>query len=169
MSTPVALDVPQRHSFSTYSSEFGTKHASAAESVPVADEEPDTQRVVIYWATPSNPTSVSSVGMTLLPSVGINFTFQELLYIRPAILVPYPYAADNHQEINATEMVKAGAALMIDQDKTTPNELAASLESLAGDSSTLVRMGSAMKALGRPEAAATIIDWCEEQVGTNVS
>jgi UDP-N-acetylglucosamine--N-acetylmuramyl-(pentapeptide) pyrophosphoryl-undecaprenol N-acetylglucosamine transferase len=81
----------------------------------------------------------------------------------PAILVPYPYAADNHQEINARELVDAGAARMFRQADLTPERLADELAGLLSDPPTLERMGSAMKSLGRPRAAATIADWGEEQ------
>lgn len=81
----------------------------------------------------------------------------------PAILVPYPYAADNHQEINARELVDAGAARMFRQAELTPERLADELAGLLSDPPTLERMGSAMKALGRPRASATIADWGDAQ------
>ena len=80
---------------------------------------------------------------------------------RPALLVPYPFAADNHQEVNAREMAEAGAALMLRQGELTPEKLADTIEGLARDREGLARMGSAMKALGKPQAAAAILDWCE--------
>lgn len=79
---------------------------------------------------------------------------------RPAILVPYPFAADNHQEVNAREMAEAGAALMFKQSELTPEKLADVVAELASHPETLARMGSAMKALGKPRAAADILDWC---------
>ncbi len=91
-------------------------------------------------------------------------TVAELAVVgRPAFLVPYPYAADNHQEINARELVTAGAAKMFRQADLDAKALADELQSTLGDADTLQRMGSAMKALGRPQAAATIADWCEAQ------
>jgi UDP-N-acetylglucosamine--N-acetylmuramyl-(pentapeptide) pyrophosphoryl-undecaprenol N-acetylglucosamine transferase len=80
---------------------------------------------------------------------------------KPAILVPYPFAADNHQEVNAREMADAGAALMFRQSELSAEKLAASVAELARNRESLARMGSAMKALGRPRAAAEILDWCE--------
>ncbi len=81
---------------------------------------------------------------------------------RPAILVPYPFAADNHQEVNAREMAEAGAALMFRQSELSAEKLADVVADLAGNPETLARMGSAMKALGKPRAAADILDWCAE-------
>ena len=83
----------------------------------------------------------------------------------PAILVPYPYAADNHQEINARELVGAGAAKMFREADLDAETLAEAIADTLDDHPTLERMGSAMKALGRPQAAATIIDWCEGRHG----
>lgn len=80
---------------------------------------------------------------------------------RPAILIPYPYAADNHQEINAQEMAASGAAVMMKQSEMTAASLAETLARLAADREALGRMGSAMNALGRPQAAHTIVDWCQ--------
>ena len=79
---------------------------------------------------------------------------------RPAILVPYPFAADNHQEINAREMAGAGAALMFRQNDLTPGVLADAIAELAARPEKLVTMSTAMRALGRPQAAAAILDWC---------
>ena len=79
---------------------------------------------------------------------------------KPAIFIPYPFAADNHQEINAREMAEAGAAIMYRQAELTPEILAKTLGELLGDEARRAEMGSAMKALARPGAAATVIDWC---------
>ena len=79
---------------------------------------------------------------------------------RPAILVPYPFAADNHQEVNAREMADAGAALMMRQSELTPRTLADAIADLALHPAKLTAMARAMRLLGRPRAAADIIDWC---------
>jgi UDP-N-acetylglucosamine--N-acetylmuramyl-(pentapeptide) pyrophosphoryl-undecaprenol N-acetylglucosamine transferase len=81
---------------------------------------------------------------------------------KPAIFIPYPFAADNHQEINAREMADAGAALMFRQADLTPPILAQTLEELLGDPDRRAKMGSVMKSLARPGAAATVVDWCLE-------
>ena len=79
---------------------------------------------------------------------------------KAAILVPYPFAADNHQEVNAREMADAGAALMFRQSELTGEVLADAIAGLAADRERLATMGRAMRALGRPQAAAAILDWC---------
>jgi len=81
----------------------------------------------------------------------------------PAILIPFPFAADNHQEINAAELVDAGAALMFRQAELDGARLADAIAGLIDDPGALERMGSAMRSLGRPQAAATVIDWCVKE------
>jgi len=74
----------------------------------------------------------------------------------PAILVPYPYAAENHQEFNAREMEKAGAAKVILNSDLTSETLASALAELLTEPSKLADMAAASKAMGRPQAAEAI-------------
>jgi UDP-N-acetylglucosamine--N-acetylmuramyl-(pentapeptide) pyrophosphoryl-undecaprenol N-acetylglucosamine transferase len=86
-------------------------------------------------------------------------TVAELTAIgRPALLIPYPFAADNHQEKNALALAAAGAALVFKQADLTAAKLAETLADLANDRSRLDAMASAMKALGRPDAAKDVVD-----------
>ncbi len=78
---------------------------------------------------------------------------------KPAIFIPYPFAADNHQELNAREMADKGAALMFKQAELTADKLAGALRPLLTDAATRQQMGAAMKSLAKPQAAATVIDW----------
>lgn len=79
---------------------------------------------------------------------------------KPAIFIPYPFAADNHQEINAREMAAAGAALMFKQSELTAEKLADALRPLLRDAVRRAAMGTAMKALAKPQAAAVVVEWC---------
>jgi len=80
---------------------------------------------------------------------------------KPAIFIPYPAAADNHQELNARAMAEAGAALMLRQAELTADLLADALRPLLQDPARRREMGAAMKSLAKPGAAAAIVDWCE--------
>jgi UDP-N-acetylglucosamine--N-acetylmuramyl-(pentapeptide) pyrophosphoryl-undecaprenol N-acetylglucosamine transferase len=82
---------------------------------------------------------------------------------KPAVFIPYPFAADNHQEINAREMADAGAALMYRQAELTPELLADALRPLLADPTKRAAMGTAMKALAKPTAAAAVVDWAITQ------
>ena len=82
----------------------------------------------------------------------------------PTIFIPYPFAADNHQERNAREMTTAGAALSFTQADLTAAVLAENIAALLDDEPRRVHMAGAMRALAKPRAAATVVDWCLAQV-----
>ena len=75
---------------------------------------------------------------------------------RPSILVPYPYAAGDHQTFNARALADAGAAVLCPDSEMTPVWLAAALARLFNDPACLDRMGKSALALARPDAAAAI-------------
>ena len=79
---------------------------------------------------------------------------------KPAILVPFPFAADDHQTVNAHALVDAGAALLLPERDLTGATLAAELRGLESDRTRLARMSRASGILGRPEAAREIADVC---------
>lgn len=83
---------------------------------------------------------------------------------RAAVLVPFPHATDNHQELNGRAMVEAGAALMFPERELDGERLASALEELAGDAERLASMEVASASVGRPEAAREIIDACVDMV-----
>ncbi len=82
---------------------------------------------------------------------------------RPAVLVPYPYAADRHQDFNAASLVSRGAALMI-RDGELNEKLAPMLLDVLGNRERLKSMGSAAYAMRQPEAAKRIVDGLERLV-----
>ncbi len=79
---------------------------------------------------------------------------------KPAILVPFPFAADDHQRHNALALVRAGAALMLDQAGLRAEVLTRELAALLGDDSRRREMGRAARGLARPAAAETIVSEC---------
>ena len=76
----------------------------------------------------------------------------------PALLVPYPFAADDHQAENAAELVEAGGALMVRQGELDAARLEELLCELLLQPARLEAMGRAMRRCGRPDAAAAIAD-----------
>ncbi len=76
----------------------------------------------------------------------------------PAILIPYPYAAENHQEHNARALEQAGAARMILNRELTSARLCAVLTELLSEDDKLVAMAKASREMGRPQAAGDIAD-----------
>jgi len=79
---------------------------------------------------------------------------------KAAILVPYPYAIYDHQRGNAQALQDRGAADMILDQELTGEVLAARIRAYFSDRERLERMAGAAHALGRPEAAARIVDEC---------
>ncbi len=76
----------------------------------------------------------------------------------PSVLIPYPHAADNHQEINADEFVKAGAALKISNEDAVPEKVAPVLFGLLDHAAKLERMRQAAFGAAKKNAAADIVE-----------
>lgn len=77
---------------------------------------------------------------------------------RPSVLIPFPFAADDHQTHNARYLVENGAARMLQQKDTTPQLLASVITELCQDRTVLGAMANASRRLGRPDAAARIAE-----------
>ena len=87
---------------------------------------------------------------------------------RPAILVPYAAATDDHQAANAGEMVEAGGARSIREDQFTPERLARQVEAMAADPQALNNAAARALTVGRPNAASDLADLVE-RVGGGVA
>jgi UDP-N-acetylglucosamine--N-acetylmuramyl-(pentapeptide) pyrophosphoryl-undecaprenol N-acetylglucosamine transferase len=86
---------------------------------------------------------------------------------RPAILVPYPHATDDHQSANARAVVAGGGAWLMPQPKFTATALAETLAALAADPAALARMAAGARALGQPQAARQLADLVERLAPAN--
>ncbi|HEY9033679.1 MAG TPA: undecaprenyldiphospho-muramoylpentapeptide beta-N-acetylglucosaminyltransferase [Pseudomonadales bacterium] len=80
----------------------------------------------------------------------------------PAIFVPYPHAIDDHQTANANALVKAGAAIVIQQAQMTAADLAATIDRLNQDRVLLQEMAAKAAAAGIRDAASQVADNCLE-------
>jgi UDP-N-acetylglucosamine--N-acetylmuramyl-(pentapeptide) pyrophosphoryl-undecaprenol N-acetylglucosamine transferase len=80
---------------------------------------------------------------------------------RPAILVPFAAATDDHQTANAREMVQAGGARAIQEASFTPEVLARQIEALALDPIALANAAARALSVGRPHAARDLADLVE--------
>jgi UDP-N-acetylglucosamine--N-acetylmuramyl-(pentapeptide) pyrophosphoryl-undecaprenol N-acetylglucosamine transferase len=79
---------------------------------------------------------------------------------KAAILVPYPYAIYDHQRGNAQALQELGAGEMILDQELTGALLAERIRGYFTDRGQLERMAAAARAMGRPDAAARIVDEC---------
>jgi UDP-N-acetylglucosamine--N-acetylmuramyl-(pentapeptide) pyrophosphoryl-undecaprenol N-acetylglucosamine transferase len=75
---------------------------------------------------------------------------------KPAVFVPFPRAADDHQKRNAEALERAGAAIMLEETKLSRESLVVAVGSLLGDPSRLEKMGDAARKLSHPNAARDI-------------
>jgi UDP-N-acetylglucosamine--N-acetylmuramyl-(pentapeptide) pyrophosphoryl-undecaprenol N-acetylglucosamine transferase len=75
---------------------------------------------------------------------------------RPAILVPFPHATDDHQTHNARVLVDAGGAVLVPDHELAGRSLLDEALVLVNDSDGLARMSNANRMLGKPEAADRI-------------
>jgi UDP-N-acetylglucosamine--N-acetylmuramyl-(pentapeptide) pyrophosphoryl-undecaprenol N-acetylglucosamine transferase len=84
----------------------------------------------------------------------------------PALLVPYPFAADNHQAANAAALQAVGAGRILDEQPLPGERVAAELRALFDEPAKLTAMGRSAATLGRPDAAQRIIADCVSEFGT---
>ena len=84
---------------------------------------------------------------------------------KAAILIPYPYAAHNHQFINAQKLVELGAARMIQDEELNGPSLAQTILHLYDHPEERTRMEETIRQVGRPRAAQEIVDHCYALVG----
>lgn len=86
-------------------------------------------------------------------------TISELTVIgRPSLLVPYPFATDDHQSSNAQVLVDAGAAWSMQQRNLSPQSLAALLEKVLNAPDELASRAAKAASLGKPDAAQRLAD-----------
>lgn len=83
---------------------------------------------------------------------------------RPAILVPFEAAMDDHQAANAAEFARAGAGHMIREGELSAQLLSGHLAGFMGSSETLVACAAAARRLGHPDAATRLADLVEREV-----
>ncbi len=93
-------------------------------------------------------------------------TLAELATVgKPAILVPYPFATDDHQRVNAEVWVREGAAEMILDRELSGERLAEKIRALVANPERLATLARNALRLARPEAAEHVVRICE-QVGS---
>lgn len=82
-----------------------------------------------------------------------------------SIVVPYPYAVDDHQTANAKYLSEAGAAILMPQNDMTKESLSTLLETLCGDRNKLIEMSISARELAKPQATNQVAAICAELAG----
>jgi UDP-N-acetylglucosamine--N-acetylmuramyl-(pentapeptide) pyrophosphoryl-undecaprenol N-acetylglucosamine transferase len=93
-------------------------------------------------------------------------TLAELAVIGlPAILIPYPHAADDHQQSNALHYANGGGVEIVKENECNGQILAEKITTLLHKPHALHTMGRSMRSLARPDATERIVDTCLELIG----
>ncbi len=88
---------------------------------------------------------------------------------KPAVFVPFPRAADDHQRVNAEVLEKHGAAVVVEESKLEGVWLAETIAALLQDGTRLQRMSQAARALSHPNAAKDIAAMAARLAGVDFS
>ncbi len=75
---------------------------------------------------------------------------------KPAVFVPFPWAADDHQRVNAEALARSGAAVVVEESKLEGVWLAETIAALLGDPLRLESMSAAARGMAHPNAARDI-------------
>jgi UDP-N-acetylglucosamine--N-acetylmuramyl-(pentapeptide) pyrophosphoryl-undecaprenol N-acetylglucosamine transferase len=120
---------------------------------------------------PQRPQGVAYVRVPYLERIGEAYACADLVVSRcganalaeitacglPSILVPYPYAADDHQTKNAEELVAAGGGMLLPDAALSGEALAAEIAALLDKPERLQTMALAARSLGRRDAADRVV------------
>lgn len=83
----------------------------------------------------------------------------------PSVLVPFPFAIDDHQTANARYMSDAGAAVLLPQSELTPQKLAEELKTLIKNPERIAAMARNALSLAKPDAAQRVAELCLMEAG----
>jgi len=97
----------------------------------------------------------------VIARAGAGTIFELAAVGKPALLVPYPYAANDHQRLNAEVAVGVGAAWTVPDHFCDGQRIAASLQAALEKPALLRKMGEQARRLARPDAAARIAELLE--------
>lgn len=89
---------------------------------------------------------------------GASFLAEAAVLSLPTLLVPYPYATNDHQRANAREFAEAGAAVVVEDSDLTPEKLIAEAGSILRDKACMEKMKAGAASLAKADAAARIAE-----------
>ena len=137
--------------------DFGVLHITGHRDFAEAEgrvREASPGRYVLLEYEPSLADALAACDLVLARAGGS--IFEDAAAGRPAILVPYPHAAADHQAANAEWMARAGAAEVIADSELTPPRLREVADSILSFPARIVEMSAASRSLARPDAARMI-------------
>jgi UDP-N-acetylglucosamine--N-acetylmuramyl-(pentapeptide) pyrophosphoryl-undecaprenol N-acetylglucosamine transferase len=132
----------------------GARHAETTEAA-YRDSGADPARWEVSAFLDDMPQRIGAADLVLARS-GASTVAELCAAGKPALLVPFPQAADDHQRKNAEVMVAGGAARMLIQAQMSEAVLLSALTGLLGNGAELAQMAANAKSLAKPDAAADI-------------
>jgi UDP-N-acetylglucosamine--N-acetylmuramyl-(pentapeptide) pyrophosphoryl-undecaprenol N-acetylglucosamine transferase len=84
---------------------------------------------------------------------------------KPAVFIPFPRAADDHQNVNARALERVGAAVVIEESNLEPAWMVDSVAALLDDPARLARMSEAARTLAHPDAVREIAHMAADLAG----
>jgi UDP-N-acetylglucosamine--N-acetylmuramyl-(pentapeptide) pyrophosphoryl-undecaprenol N-acetylglucosamine transferase len=135
---------------------FHVLHVSGVRDYAELSARPRGRHYDLREYIPSERFGEALVAADLVVARAGGSIFEIASYGRPAVLIPYPHAAAQHQAANAAWMERAGAAVVVPDDELTGPRLAREVGELLGDRGRLAAMARASAGLARPDAAADI-------------
>lgn len=140
----------------------GARHAEETQAAYAASGA-DPGRWQVHAFLDDMPRRFEAADLILSRS-GASTVAEEMAAGKPALLIPFPGAADDHQRKNAEAVASAQAAEVLIEPEMTPDRLLQALVRLLSDPEALRRMGRNAKTLAHPDAAAQIADMAKELV-----
>ena len=132
----------------------GARHAEATQAAYAASGA-DPARWQVHAFLDDMPSRFAAADLILARS-GASTVAELAAAAKPALLVPFPLAADDHQRKNAEVFAEAGAAVMILEADLTPERLLRELTQLLASPDHLAAMSESARTLAHPEAAEAI-------------
>ena len=127
---------------------------SALREIGIDPERPENYHIVPYLYQMENALAAADL---IIGRAGASFLAEAMLRGLPAILIPYPFAAADHQTYNARAIEGHGAALVITDQELNGEKLTSVLQTLTDDPDQRLRMARAAKILGRENALNEIL------------
>ncbi|AVH61892.1 undecaprenyldiphospho-muramoylpentapeptide beta-N-acetylglucosaminyltransferase [Nostoc sp. 'Peltigera membranacea cyanobiont' 213] len=132
------------------------------------DEEADTLKHPQYIALPfyNNMAALLQRATLAISRSGAGSLTELAVCGTPAILIPYPFAAEDHQSYNADVFTSSGAALTLKQSELTAQELQSNVLNLLQSPQELAKMRKNAKAIAVPDSAEKLAQLVREVVET---
>lgn len=129
--------------------------ASVAERIAEAlGDDASRYRVVDYIEAMGDAIAASDL---IVSRAGATSIAEITAVGRAAILVPYPFATDDHQTLNARAVAEEGGAVLIVDEDLDGERFGDTIVEIAGDTGRRAAMAKASSALGRPDAAERVV------------